>query len=112
MTERPKVPDSKSGVPVRVPGVRIPFSPPAKQADPSNLTAANDEAESSPFAPRLHPLSEADLESAIAGVTRALGAVDDPELAAELVAERRVMREELRELREAAAGVVRLRPRP
>ncbi len=28
MTERPKVPDSKSGVPVRVPRVRIPFSPP------------------------------------------------------------------------------------
>ena len=27
MTERPKVPDSKSGVPVRVPWVRIPLSP-------------------------------------------------------------------------------------
>ena len=29
MTERPKVPDSKSGVPVRVPWVRIPLSPPS-----------------------------------------------------------------------------------
>src|SRR5688572_28826175 len=28
MTEWPKVPDSKSGVPVRVPWVRIPLSPP------------------------------------------------------------------------------------
>ena len=28
MTERPKVPDSKSGVLVRVPRVRIPLSPP------------------------------------------------------------------------------------
>jgi hypothetical protein len=27
MTEWPKVPDSKSGEPARVPGVRIPFSP-------------------------------------------------------------------------------------
>src|SRR6185503_11800804 len=32
MTERPKVPDSKSGVPVRVPWVRIPLSPPSPRA--------------------------------------------------------------------------------
>src|SRR4051812_5017647 len=30
VTERPKVPDSKSGVPARVPRVRIPLSPPRR----------------------------------------------------------------------------------
>jgi hypothetical protein len=37
MTERPKVPDSKSGVLVRVPRVRIPLSPPVS-SDAVSLT--------------------------------------------------------------------------
>jgi hypothetical protein len=41
-------------------------------------------------------------------VTRALAATDDPQVAGELVTERRALREELRELGEAGAGVVRL----
>jgi hypothetical protein len=56
------------------------------------------------------PLDGATIEAAIAGLTRALAAVDVPELAAELVAERRALREELKELRrgDIGAGVVRL----
>jgi hypothetical protein len=53
-------------------------------------------------------LDEATLEGAIASVTRALAATDDPQVAGELVTERRALREELRELGEAGAGVVRL----
>ncbi len=48
--------------------------------------------------------SEGVLERAIAAVTRALAATDDPKLAGELVAERRALREELGALRRA--GVV------
>jgi hypothetical protein len=50
------------------------------------------------------PLDEATLEAAVANVTRALAATDDPLLAAEFVVERRSMREELKALRENAAG--------
>jgi hypothetical protein len=53
------------------------------------------------------PLDEATLEAAIASVTRALAATDDPVLAGELVAERRSLREDLAEL-ERGAGVVHL----
>ena len=49
----------------------------------------------------------ATLEAAIASVTRALAATDDPVLAGELVAERRSLREDLAEL-ERGAGVVHL----
>ncbi len=51
------------------------------------------------------PLAEATFDAAIASVTRALAATDDPALAAELVGERRALREELRALRDAAADV-------
>jgi len=47
------------------------------------------------------PLDEADLEAAIASLTRALAAADDHALAVEFVRERRAMREELRAMREA-----------
>jgi hypothetical protein len=49
----------------------------------------------------------ATLEAAIARLTRALATADD-DVIAELVAERRAMREELRVLRETNADVVRL----
>jgi hypothetical protein len=49
------------------------------------------------------PLEEATFDAAIASVTRALAATDDPAIAAELVGERRALREELRALRETSA---------
>jgi hypothetical protein len=56
------------------------------------------------------PSTEGELEAAIANVTRLLAAVDDAEAAADLVRERRALREELRERRELASGnVLRLR---
>lgn len=48
----------------------------------------------------------AELEAAIANVTRLLGKTDDPETAGELVAERRAMRAEVEALRCGAAGNV------
>jgi ribosomal protein L29 len=48
-----------------------------------------------------------ELQAAIDRLTRALATADD-ETIAELVAERRSLREELAELRQADAGVVRL----
>jgi hypothetical protein len=48
----------------------------------------------------------ADLEVAIASVTRALGASSDSELVAVLVTERAAMREELRELRMEQSNVL------
>ena len=42
------------------------------------------------------------MEAALAAVTRALAACDDPALAAEFVAERRALREELAEMRDGA----------
>jgi len=45
----------------------------------------------------------ADLEEAIANVTRLLGKTDDPSAAGALVAERSSMREELRTLRDTEA---------
>jgi hypothetical protein len=53
------------------------------------------------------PLDEAALHAAIDRLTRALATADD-ETIAELVAERRSLREELRELLQVDAGVVRL----
>jgi hypothetical protein len=47
------------------------------------------------------------LEAAIDRVTRALATAEDDAIV-ELVSERRALRAELRELREAGAGVVRL----
>jgi hypothetical protein len=49
----------------------------------------------------------AELQAAIDRLTRALATADD-ETVAELVAERRALREELAELRQVDAGVVRL----
>jgi hypothetical protein len=46
----------------------------------------------------------AELEAAIANLTRLLAQTDDPETAAELVAERRQMRGELDERRRSGAG--------
>jgi Skp family chaperone for outer membrane proteins len=53
-----------------------------------------------------HSDAEAKLEAAIANVTRLLAKADDPDVAAELVAERRSMRAELQALQREAAGVV------
>jgi hypothetical protein len=53
---------------------------------------------------------EAALEAAIDSVTRAIGTAPDEAIPA-LVAERRAMRDELRALQEAAAGVVTLHSR-
>jgi hypothetical protein len=53
------------------------------------------------------PLEEGDLVAAIDRLTRALATADD-EAIPELVAERRALREELAELRQVDAGVVRL----
>ena len=50
------------------------------------------------------PLEEQELEAAIASVTRALAAADDPALAGELVVERRALRAELHELRASLAA--------
>jgi uncharacterized protein YeeX (DUF496 family) len=52
-----------------------------------------------------------ELEAAIARLTRAIVSAVDDVVAAELVAERRAMREELRALREREAGVVRIEER-
>ncbi len=57
-----------------------------------------------PFAP---PLEEEELEAAIARLTRALTTADDEAIPA-LVEERRALREELGEMGEHGAGVVRL----
>ena len=51
-------------------------------------------------------LVEDEIEAVIASVTRALAATDDPALAAELVAERRALREELRARRETVSPVL------
>ena len=53
------------------------------------------------------PLDEATLQAAIDRVTAALATADDDAIA-ELVAERRAMREELRAMREETAGVTHL----
>jgi len=55
----------------------------------------------------LHPPDAATLEAAIARLTRALATADDDTIA-DLVSERRAMREELRGLRETVADVVNL----
>ena len=61
--------------------------------------------------PCLHPPSKIEaLEAAIEKITSVLGNVPDHQVAM-LVEERAVMREELQEARERAAGVTRLQPR-
>ena len=49
----------------------------------------------------------AELDAAIANVTRMLAQVDDARVAGELVAERRAMRDDLEALRREASGNVR-----
>jgi hypothetical protein len=96
MTEWPKVPDSKSGVPARVPGVRIPFSPPRISSGSRDARGRSEEsATTSVCTP---PPDEAVLQAAIDRLTRALLTADDATIA-ELVTERRALREELAELR-------------
>jgi hypothetical protein len=105
MSEWPKVPDSKSGVPARVPGVRIPFSPPQKRnTEPPPEVSRGGSVCTSVCTP---PLDEATIEAAIARLTSALGTVPD-DVIADLVTERAALRAELRGLQEASDGVIDL----
>jgi hypothetical protein len=53
-------------------------------------------------------VDEGTLEAAIASVTRALAATDDAELAAQLVAERRALRDELSATLDAKGGAIHM----
>ena len=109
MTEWPKVHDWKSCELARVPRVRIPLSPltipDSYDADGIGGDAGvGDSVCTSVCTP---PCQEAVLEAAIHRLTAALGTASD-EVIADLVAERRALREELRLLREGSAGMVHL----
>ena len=97
---------SGSGLQIRYTSVRI------RSAPPPRIRALRARRGLSPNRAKgaavCTPLDEATLEAAIASVTRALAATNDPQLAGELVAERRAMREELGELRQVGTSVVHL----
>jgi hypothetical protein len=97
---------SKSVVPVRVPRVRIPCSPPEKQGRSSAAPAGREAGEGSAICTAIcSPLDEATLKAAIDRVTRALATANDDAII-ELVAERRAMRVELGALQREIAGNV------
>jgi hypothetical protein len=116
MTEWPKVHDWKSCVPARVPRVRIPLSPPGKTSGSANGADPRDEGASGPICRSVcTPIDAGVLKAAIDRLTAALATADD-DMIAELVSERRALREELRALSDGAGvvllGGARLRLRP
>ena len=108
VAERSKAAVLKTAVPVTVPGVRIPSPPPVISGRSSDYDDAENEGEAPVVCTSVCiPPSEATLEAAIHRLTSALATATD-ETIADLVAERRALREELRVLREVSADIVRL----
>ena len=84
---------------------------PDSRHEPATADGRTDAASTPKATGTREPVQQAaQLEAAIERVTRALATADDDTIA-ELVAERRAMREELRALREVSAGVVHIATR-
>ncbi len=110
MTERPKVPDSKSGVPQGTRGSNPLLSAEQLRGVTREARRADEGGGDLRLQPVCTPAPDhvAVLEAAIDRLTRMLGTAPD-DVIPELVAERKVMREEMLAIRASSSRVQRLR---